>query len=94
MRASRNVDVRIIIGKFEDKWLQGGREAHGIAISKLLGIHERMLIIDDMLFVGSVDLDNPGLNVHDNLTMQTTDTTALLSAKDVWPGFSRMQCQT
>ena len=46
-----------------------------------------------MLFVGSVDLDNPGLNVHDNLTMQTTDTTALLSAKDVWPGFSRMQCQ-
>ena len=31
MRASRNVDVRIIIGKFEDKWLQGGREAHGIA---------------------------------------------------------------
>lgn len=48
------------------------------------GFHGRMVIADNLLLVGSMDLDNQGLSVHDNLSIQTNDATALTRSKELF----------
>jgi phosphatidylserine/phosphatidylglycerophosphate/cardiolipin synthase-like enzyme len=91
--AKRNVDVRVIVGRWDPAWTHG-RDRKGIAIESFLkeGIrirlkkdfHVRMIVVDDNLFVGSLDLDAQGLSAHDNLTIETTDITTLSRAREIF----------
>ncbi|MGH9974273.1 MAG: phospholipase D-like domain-containing protein, partial [Nitrososphaeraceae archaeon] len=81
----RGLDVRIIIGIYEAKWLHS-RDRRGIFIATISqkislrikdDFHGRMIIIDDVIFVGSIDLDSQGLSVHDNIVVQAQDATAV-----------------
>ncbi|MGH9924328.1 MAG: phospholipase D family protein, partial [Nitrososphaeraceae archaeon] len=88
----KGLDVRIIIGTYEPKWLHN-RDRRGIFIMTLLqkislrfkgDFHGRMLIIDDVILVGSVDLDTQGLLVHDNVAVQTQDITAVAKGMEIF----------
>jgi hypothetical protein len=89
----RDVDVRIIIGKYDENWLKNSRDRKGIAINELSkkvqiklksDFHGRMIIADDTLLVGSLDLDNQGITTHDNVSIQTTEATALQRSKEIF----------
>ena len=42
-----------------------------------------MMIVDDKLIIGSLDLDNQGLTAHDNLVIETDEETAVERAKEI-----------
>jgi hypothetical protein len=46
--------------------------------------HGRMIIVDDKLIVGSLDLDRQGLTVHDNVVIETDEQTAVERAKEIF----------
>jgi hypothetical protein len=79
---NRRVDVKIVIAEPNMRWFKNKRDARALALkelNKLLKIkvkedlHCRMLIIDEKVVVGSMDLDRQGLTVHDNIAIETDD---------------------
>jgi phosphatidylserine/phosphatidylglycerophosphate/cardiolipin synthase-like enzyme len=48
------------------------------------GFHGRMIVADNFLILGSVDLDKQGLTVHDNLAIETDEPTAVERAKELF----------
>ena len=43
----------------------------------------RMIIVDDRIIVGSLDLDRQGMIVHDNLVIETDEQTAIQRANRI-----------
>ena len=89
--ARRNVQVKIIVGPL-DKQPKGPRNPIIKALTDLdkcseLKIkddwHGRMIIVDDKLIVGSLDLDRQGLTVHDNVVIETDEETAVERARNI-----------
>jgi sugar-specific transcriptional regulator TrmB len=90
---NRGADVKIVVGSFDNSILKQSRTAKGVGFKNLMdrvqirskeGFHGRMVIADDSVMIGSVDLDNQGLTVHDNLAILTDETTAVASAKEIF----------
>jgi phosphatidylserine/phosphatidylglycerophosphate/cardiolipin synthase-like enzyme len=90
---NRGADVKIVVGSFDSSILKQSRTAKGVGFRNLInrvqirskeGFHGRMIIADDSVMVGSVDLDNQGLTVHDNLAIQTDEVTAVARAKEIF----------
>lgn|GEM_PF-5479140 len=86
---NRNVGLKLVILPPKDK-LFNVRNPKETALRELIKIatiktyrelHCRMIIVDDEVVVGSMDLDEQGLTVHDNLAIKTNDPTVLQSAK-------------
>jgi len=87
----RKADVRIIISnpRVEKDQQRGAR--FRVALQQFIGkaevrcldqIHCRAVMADDTVLVGSVDLDNQGLTVHDNMAIETDDPTVVRSFED------------
>ena len=51
--------------------------------------HGRMLIIDDMLIIGSADLDSQGLTVHNNIAIQSDSSTAVQRSLEIFHELER-----
>jgi len=77
---NRGVDVRIVIAEPKKDWLENPRDVREVALKELSkhiriltkpDLHMRMLIVDDGVLVGSMDLDRQGLTVHDNIAVYT-----------------------
>lgn len=78
----RGVDIKIVIWEPNKKWFEYRRDSKAMALKKLkdkadirinTDIHCRMLLVDDEVLIGSMDLDKQGLSVHDNLAIYTSD---------------------
>jgi PLD-like domain len=91
--AKRGVDVKLIIGTRLDKKEMHGKNGKYLALTRLKkilnvklkeGFHGRMIVADNYLIVGSVDLDRQGLTVHDNLAIETDEPTAVNRAKELF----------
>lgn len=89
----RKVDVKIVIGMFDKAKWNHQKERHWIAAEAILRVtkikikrdyHGRMLIADDVLIVGSADIDSQGLQVHENIVAQTDEQTAVIRAKQIF----------
>ena len=94
----RGVDVRIIIAEPRREWISRPKDARGIALRELSNyvriqtksdLHMRMLIIDDEVLVGSMDLDRQGLTVHDNIAVYTDNPETLHKALEEFDNISR-----
>jgi sugar-specific transcriptional regulator TrmB len=86
---NRGVDVKIVIAEPDMRWFKYKRDAKALALkelNKLLKIkvkedlHCRMLVIDERVVIGSMDLDRQGLTVHDNIAIETDDSTLIENA--------------
>jgi hypothetical protein len=88
---NRRVDVKIVIAEPDKKWFKYRRDARALALkelNKLLKVkvkedlHCRMLMIDEDVMIGSMDLDRQGLTVHDNIAIETNDPTVVERVKE------------
>jgi len=88
---NRRVDVKMVIATPKKKWFEYTRDARGLALKELNkflkvrvkeDLHCRMLIVDEKVIVGSMDLDRQGLTVHDNIAIETNDPTVVERAKE------------
>lgn len=95
----RKVQLKIIVGPLKSEW-KGPRNPIIKALTDLSkhteirtkdDWHGRMIIVDDKLIVGSLDLDRQGLIVHDNLVVETDEQTAVQKAKEI---FSQIASQS
>ena len=94
----RGIDVRIIIAEPRREWISRPKDARGVALRELSNyvrirtksdLHMRMLIIDDEVLVGSMDLDRQGLTVHDNIAVYTDSPEILHKALEEFDNISR-----
>jgi phosphatidylserine/phosphatidylglycerophosphate/cardiolipin synthase-like enzyme len=90
--ARRNVEVKIIISPLKKEWIHPKSAKMKVLadLSPYCEIkikndwHGRMIIVDDKLIIGSLDLDNQGLTVQDNLVIETDEETAVERAKEIF----------
>jgi hypothetical protein len=88
----RNVQVKIILGRLRAEWnrpidpkLTALKDlSKYVEIKTKVDWHGRMIIVDDRLIVGSLDLDRQGLTVHDNVVFETDDQTTIQKAKELF----------